>query len=308
MPIEADKIWMDGTFVPFEDAQIHVLTHTLHYGLGAFEGIRCYKRDDGRSAIFRLKEHINRLYDTCHICTIEIPFDREVVEQACLESVRVNNFEDCYIRPVVFLGHGEMGLAAMSNQVHVSVICWPWGAYLGDEGLTRGIRAKVSSFQRHSVNSAMVKGKINGQYVNSILAKREVMAAGYHEAIMLDSEGYISEASGENLFIVRDGILFTTPVGMSILQGITRDTIMTLADEHGYEVREHRVTRDLLYVADEIFMTGTAAEITPVRELDDRMIGDGKPGPVTLELQSAYFDHVRGSATTHPEWLSFVHG
>lgn len=306
MAIEADKIWMDGEFIPFQDAKIHVLTHTLHYGLGAFEGIRCYKRDDGRSAIFRLTEHINRLYDTCHICTITVPFDREVVENACIDAVRENGFDDCYIRPVVFLGHGEMGLAAMSNQIHVAVICWPWGAYLGDEGLTRGIRAKVSSFQRHAVNSAMVKGKINGQYVNGILAKREVMAAGYHEAIMLDSEGYISEASGENIFVVRDGTIFTTPVGMSILEGITRDTLMTLARERGYEISEQRFTRDLLYVADEIFMTGTAAEVTPVRELDDRKIGSGEPGPVTRELQSAYFDHVKGSASDHPEWLSYV--
>jgi len=304
--IEADKIWMDGEFVRFEDARVHVLTHTLHYGLGAFEGIRCYKRDDGRSAIFRLKEHIGRLYDTCHICTIEVPFDREVIENACIDAVRENGFEDCYIRPVVFLGHGEMGLAATSNQVHVSVICWPWGAYLGDEGLNRGIRAKVSSFQRHAVNSSMVKGKINGQYVNSILAKREVMTAGYHEAIMLDSEGYISEASGENIFVVRDQTIFTTPVGMSILEGITRDTLMTLARERGYEIIEQRFTRDLLYVADEIFMTGTAAEVTPVRELDDRQIGSGEPGPVTRELQDAYFDHVKGSASDHPEWLSYI--
>ncbi len=306
MAIEADKIWMDGEFVRFEDARVHVLTHTLHYGLGAFEGIRCYKRDDGRSAIFRLKEHIGRLYDTCHICTIEVPFDREVIENACIDAVRENGFEDCYIRPVVFLGHGEMGLAATSNQVHVSVICWPWGAYLGDEGLNRGIRAKVSSFQRHAVNSSMVKGKINGQYVNSILAKREVMTAGYHEAIMLDSEGYISEASGENIFVVRDQTIFTTPVGMSILEGITRDTLMTLARERGYEIIEQRFTRDLLYVADEIFMTGTAAEVTPVRELDDRQIGSGEPGPVTRELQDAYFDHVKGSASDHPEWLSYI--
>lgn len=306
MAIKAKKVWMDGELVPFEDANIHILTHTFHYGLGAFEGIRCYQRADGASAIFRLGEHIRRLLETCHICTIESPYTQAEIEQACVETVRANEFKDCYLRPVVFLGHQEMGLSAMGNDVRVAVIAWPWGAYLGSDGLTQGIRAKVASFNRHHVNSSMAKGKINGQYVNSVLAKREVMKAGYQEAIMLDTNGYVSEASGENIFWVRDGVLYTTPLGSSILGGITRNTVLTLARERGYEIIEQRVTRDFLYVADEIFMTGTAAEVTPVRELDDRQIGTGKPGPVTTLLQDAYFDQVRGSATDHMEWLTMV--
>lgn len=306
MAIQADRIWLDGEMIDFADAKIHILTHTLHYGLGAFEGIRCYRRADGRSAIFRLREHIRRLFDSCLIATLEIPFTPEEIERACVETVLANKFEDCYIRPVVFLGHGEMGLSAMSNKVRVGVICWKWGSYLGDEGITNGIRAKVSSFNRHHVNASMVKGKINGQYVNSILAKREVMAAGYQEAILLDTEGYVSEASGENIFLVRDGRLMTTPGGSSILGGITRDTILTLAADQKYVVVEQRFSRDMLYTADEIFMTGTAAEVTPVREIDDRMIGRGVPGPVTKALQAAYFDHVKGGAEDHYEWLTFV--
>lgn len=306
MAITAETVWLDGELIPFGDANVHILTHTLHYGLGAFEGIRCYRRADGRPAIFRLREHIQRLLDTCHISTIDVPYSREDLELACVQTVAANGFGDCYIRPIVFLGHGEMGLAAMTNKTRVSVIAWKWGSYLGDEGLKKGIRAKVSSFCRHHVNASMVKGKINGQYVNSILAKREVMANGYHEAIMLDTEGYVSEASGENVFIVRDGVIFTTPVGSSILGGITRDTVLTLARERGIQIVEQRYSRDMLYTADELFMTGTAAELTPVREVDNRRIGAGEPGPITTTLQDAYFDHVRGSAETHPEWLTYV--
>lgn len=306
MGIKADKIWLDGEMVDFEDANVHVLTHTLHYGLGAFEGIRCYQRGDGRRAIFRLREHIKRLFESCHITTLEIPYTQEEIEQACVEIVKVNGFANCYLRPVVFLGHGEMGLSAMSNKVRVSVAAWEWGAYLGDEGLTKGIRAKVSSFTRQAVNSAMVKGKINGQYVNSILAKREVIAAGYHEAIMLDHEGYVSEASGENIFVVYDGKLFTTPIGSSILGGITRDTVITLANEAGYDVIQQRFSRDMLYTAEEVFMTGTAAEVTPVREIDDRTIGRGSAGEVTQQLQAAYFEQVKGKAANHPEWFGWV--
>lgn len=306
MSIQADKVWMDGELVDFANANIHVLTHSLHYGLGAFEGIRCYQRADKRSAVFRLKEHMRRLLETSKIATIEVPWTQDELELAVLETIRANHFDDCYIRPLVFLGHGEMGLSALSNRVRVAIIAWKWGSYLGDEGLTAGIRAKVSSFNRHHVNASMVKGKITGQYVNSILAKREVMAAGYQEAIMLDTEGYVSEASGENVFVVREGELITAPLGSSILGGITRHTLITLAEERGYKVTEQRFTRDFLYVADEIFMTGTAAEVTPVRELDNRRIGTGEPGPVTRELQSAYFDQVKGSADNHPEWLTFV--
>lgn len=306
MAITAEKIWFDGEMIAFEDAKVHVLTHTLHYGLGAFEGIRCYKRGNNRSAIFRLEDHIRRLFESCHIVTINIPFTREQIVQACIDTVKANNFEDCYVRPVVFLGHGEMGLSAMSNRVHVSVIAWKWGAYLGDDGLNNGIRGKVSSFSRNHVNAVMAKGKINGHYVNSILAKREVMAQGYQEAIMLDTDGYVSEASGENIFIVRDNLIITTPVGMSILDGITRHTIMKLAQERDMQVKELRFTRDMLYVADEVFAVGTAAEVTPIREIDDRAIGTGKPGPITKALQAAYFDLVRGNSTDHNEWLTYI--
>lgn len=297
---------MDGELVDYEDATIHVLNHTFHYGLGAFEGIRCYELHDGRSAIFRLREHIKRLIESCHIITIECPYSQEELERACIETIQANGFTNCYIRPVVYLGHGEMGLSAMSNQVHVSIATWDWGAYLGEEGLKSGIRAKFSSFNRHHVNASMVKGKINGQYVNSVLAKREVMKAGYQEAIMLDTEGYVSEASGENFFVIKDGVIYTAPYGSSILGGITRDTIITLAREKGYTVREERFTRDFVYVADEIFMTGTAAELTPVREVDDRQIGAGKPGPVTMDMQETYFDTVRGKNGAHNEWLTIV--
>lgn len=306
MSIEADTVWLDGEFVDFDEANVHVLTHTLHYGLGAFEGIRCYQREDGQSAIFRLDDHVERLYDTCHLATIEIPWSKERLREACIEVVRRNGFEEAYIRPVVFLGDGEMGLGATSNEVRTAVVTWEWGAYLGDEGLLKGIRAKVSSHNRHHVNSALLKGKINGQYVNSILAKREAKQMGYDEAIMLDTEGYVSEASGENLFAVRGETIYTTPLGSSILEGITRDTVLTLADELGYEVVEQKFTRDFLYMSDEIFLTGTAAEVTPVREIDDRAIGAGEPGPVTEAIQSTYFDHVKGTAERHEDWRTYI--
>ena len=306
MAIKADKIWMDGELVDFADANVHILTHTLHYGFGAFEGIRCYERADGRGAIFRLAEHIKRLVESCHICTIKVPWTAEQLAQACIDTVNANGFTDCYLRPVVFLGDGEMGLAAMSNKVRVSVIAWEWGAYLGDDGLTNGIDAKISSFSRHHINAGMAKGKIIGQYTNSILAKREAMADGYKEAIMLDTNGFVSEGSGENVFVVKDGVLYTTTYTEAVLGGITRDTVITLAEEAGIPVVERRMARDFLYVADEIFVVGTAAEVTPIRSLDRRDIADGTPGPITKQIQSAYFDHVKGSADTHPEWLTYV--
>lgn len=306
MGFDAETLWLDGEFIDFDEANVHVLTHTLHYGLGAFEGIRCYRRGNGRSAIFRLEDHIDRLFDTCQIATIDVPYEREKIEEVCVEVVRRNGLADSYLRPIVFLGSGEMGLGATGNEVRVAVVTWEWGAYLGDEGLEKGIRAKVASFNRHHVNTSMVKGKITGQYVNSILAKREVTQMGYDEAIMLDTEGYVSEASGENIFIVRDGKIFTPPLGSSILEGVTRNTLVTLARESGFEVVEQRFTRDFMYTADEVFMTGTAAEVTPVREIDDREIGDETPGPVTAELQSTYFEHVKGTADGHPEWLTYL--
>lgn len=306
MAIQADKIWMDGELVNFADANVHVLTHSLHYGYAAFEGIRCYKRADGRGAIFRLKEHIDRLYETCHILMIEVPWTREEFMEACLETVRANGFKDCYLRPMIFLGDGEMGLSALSNRVRGTIIAWEWGAYLGDEGLKNGIRARISSFARHHVNVGMVKGKITGQYVNSILAKREALADGYQEAILLDTQGYVSEGSGENLFAIRHGQVHTTPYNGSILGGITRDTVITLAREQGLEIVEQRFTRDFLYLCDEVFVVGTAAELTPIREIDHRTVGNGTPGPITRQLQQLYFDQVKGSAESHPEWFSHL--
>jgi branched-chain amino acid aminotransferase len=305
-----DKVWVDGNLVPFAQAQVHVLTHTLHYGVGAFEGIRAYKRPDGSGAIFRLDDHINRLFQSCHICMMEVPFTREQIMQACVETMRANKMVEAYLRPIVFLGDGELGLGSMGNPVRVVIAVYEWGAYLGEEGLRRGIRAKVSSFTRGALNSTMSKGKICGQYVNSVLAKREVLKAGYSEAILLDSNGQVAEASGENIFLVRKGRIKTPPLSSAILEGITRETVITLAREMGYVVEESTFSRDELYLADEVFFTGTAAELTPVREIDDRQIGAGECGVVTRKLQDAYFEAVKGRAGTekpaHPEWLTFV--
>jgi len=299
------KIWVDGKFVDWDDAKVHVLAHTLHYGVGAFEGIRCYKTEDGGSAVFRLKEHVDRLFDSMHILMLEIPFKPEEICQAIRKTPQVNGLAEGYIRPIAFLGEGEMGLFVRTNPVHVAVAVWPWGSYLGDEGLKKGIRAKVSSFNRHHVNAAMTKGKINGYYVNSVLAKWEVVKAGYDEAILLDTEGYVAEASGENIFIVRNGILQTTPL-TSILPGITRDSVLTIACKLDLPVKEARFTRDEMYIADEVFFTGTAAEITPVREVDDRRVGTGKPGPVTRRIQDKFFDVVHGRDALFQHWLDPV--
>lgn len=301
---KVEKIWFDGAFVPWDDANVHVLTHTLHYGLGVFEGIRCYKLDNGKSAIFRLAEHVERLFDSAHICTLKIEQSMEQVIEACLETVRVNKLEECYLRPLAFVGAGAMGLGATENPTHLVIVAWKWGAYLGEEGLRQGIRAKVSSFARPGINSVMAKGKVVGHYVNSILAKREVMSAGYQEAIMLDAQGYVSEASGENIFVVKKGLVYTPPLGSAILGGITRDSVVTLCGELGLKLIERTITRDELYTADEIFMCGTAAEVTPVREIDDRRIGAGTRGPITERVQQRYFEAVRGKG--HPEWLAMV--
>ncbi len=303
---KVDKIWFDGKLIPWEQANVHVLTHTLHYGLGVFEGIRCYKLRDGRSAIFRLEEHIRRLFDSAHICMLPMPFSQEEIVEACLQTVRENGLDECYLRPIAFMGDGEMGLGARTNETHVAVAAWRWGAYLGDEGLTKGIRAKVSSFQRAGVNTLMSKGKINGHYVNSILAKREVQAIGYDEAIMLDTQGYVSEASGENIFVVRDGAVATPPMGVSILGGSTRNSVMRIMQGLGLTVHERLISRDELYIADEVFMVGTAAEVTPVRELDDRQIGIGSRGPITEKVQTAYFDAVKGVKVPDDSWLAIV--
>lgn len=303
---QVEKIWLDGTFIPWDEARVHVLTHTLHYGLGVFEGIRCYECEDGRSAIFRLKEHIRRLYESAHILMMKIPYSQDELFQVCQDIFKLNALRAGYLRPLAFLGDGEMGLSATHNPVRVAIIAWPWGAYLGDEGIKNGIRAKVSSYTRHHVNITMTKSKAVANYVNSILAKREAVLAGYEETIMLDPEGYVSEASGENIFFVRNGKV-TTPPTTSALDGITRDIIIkVLHDDMGIQVIERQFSRDELYIADEIFLTGTAAEITPVRELDDRSIGTGKPGSITQQLQSAYFDIVKGKNSKYHKYLTFL--
>jgi branched-chain amino acid aminotransferase len=302
---KAKKIWLDGKFVDWDAANVHILTHTLHYGLGIFEGIRCYLCADGRSAIFRLPEHVERLFNGAHAMLLNIPFTREEIVGAILETLRVNGQKGGYIRPLVFIGDGAMGLHPQNNRVRVAVVTWPWGAYLGEEGLAKGIRAKVSSYIRHHVNIMMTKTKTCGNYVNSILAKLEVTKDGYDEAIMLDTEGYICEASGENIFIVRHGRLKTPPL-TSILPGITRDSVMTIARDLGLAVEEQRFSRDELYMADEMFFTGTAAEITPVREVDRRTIGKGEPGPVTRKLQEFFFQVVKGGKSEYQRWLTYL--
>jgi branched-chain amino acid aminotransferase len=302
---KVETIWLDGKLVDWDKAQVHVLTHTLHYGLGVFEGIRCYRCQDGQSAVFKLQEHVDRLFDSAHISQITIPFSREEIFQAIIETLKANKLQEGYIRPIVFIGDGEMGLYVKDYPVRVAIACWPWGAYLGEEGLRKGIRAKIASFTRHHVNVGMTKAKICGNYVNSILAKKEVTAMGYDEAILLDTEGYICEASGENIFIVKKGTI-KTPPPTSILQGITRDSVIRLARDAQMHVVEQRFTRDELYIADEAFFTGTAAEITPIREVDDRGIGRGERGPVTEHIQKTFFDAVQGKNEQYKDWLSYL--
>jgi len=301
--IKADTIWLDGKLVPFDQAKVHVLTHALHYGIGVFEGIRGYQTADGRSAVFRLKEHIQRLYDSAHILMIEIPFAAERLEQACIEVLRSNKLPAGYIRPLAFTGAGALGVGAQ-NPIQVIIAAWPWGAYLSEDGLRKGIRAKVSSFTRMHVNVNMVRAKISGQYVNSFFATREAALAGYEEAILLDTEGYVCEGAGENIFIVKGGVLRTPPLSSAVLAGITRDSVLRIAQDLGVQVREEKFTRDSMYLADELFMTGTAAEVTPVREVDNRRIGKGEPGPVTKRIQEVFFRAVRGEEARYREWLT----
>lgn len=300
------KIWLDGKLVDWESANVHILTHTLHYGVGAFEGIRAYRRADGQTMVFRLREHMQRLFDTCKLVQTPPQHTLEEVEQACVEVLRVNGLVEGYLRPLVFVGDGQMGVYAPNNVARTAVIAWKWGTYLGQEALDRGIRAKLSSWSRHHIHVGMPKGKIVGQYTNSVVAKREAKTGGYDEAILMDTQGYVCEGSGENLFIVKNGVLLTPPLSASILAGITRDTILHLAREEGIPVSEEMLTRDQLYLADEAFFTGTAAEVTPIREVDDRAVGRGERGPITKQLQDRYFDVVRGSDKTHPEWLTRV--
>ncbi len=297
-------IWFDGKMVDWRDAKIHVLTHTLHYGMGVFEGVRAYDAVGG-TAIFRLAEHTRRFFNSAKIFQMALPFDEATLAQAQKDVVRENKLASCYIRPIAWIGSAKLGVSARGNTVHVAIAAWPWGAYLGEDGLSRGIRVKVSSYTRHHVNVSMVRAKASGYYVNSILANAEVTAHGYDEALLLDTEGYVSEGAGENVFIVRNGVIYTPDVA-SCLDGITRDAVITIARDLGIEVREKRITRDEVYCADEAFFTGTAAEITPIREVDDRTIGSGRRGPITEQLQNVFFDTVGGRAQRYASWLTPV--
>ena len=297
-------IWLDGEFVPWKEAKVHVLTHTLHYGMGVFEGIRAYKTDKGTS-IFRLDDHIDRLFASAHILNMPMPFDKKTIVKACAEVVKKNSLETAYIRPMCFYGAEGMGLRADNLKTHVMIAAWAWGSYLGSEGLEKGIRVKTSSFSRHHVNITMCKAKANGNYMNSMLALQDAISGGYDEALLLDVDGYVAEGSGENIFIARNGVLYT-PDLTSALEGITRDTIIKFADINNIVLKEKRITRDEVYIADEAFFTGTAAEVTPIRELDNRIIGNGKRGPLTKKLQSQYFDCVSGKIDEYNNWLNYI--
>ena len=299
------SIWLDGELVPWEEAKVHVLTHTFHYGLGVFEGVRAYATQDQGTCIFRLKEHTDRLFRSAKILQMDMPYDKETLNEAQREVVRVNNLDEAYLRPMCFLGSEGMGLRADNLKTHVMVAAWSWPSYMDPEARDRGIRVRTSSYTRHHVNITMCKAKANGNYINSILALREALDAGCEEALLLDNEGYVAEGSGENVFVVRDGKIYT-PELTSCLEGITRDSIFRIAADLGYEIKERRITRDEFYVADEAFFTGTAAEVVPIRELDSRPIGSGSRGPLTEKLQSIYFDTVRGREAQYGDWLTAV--
>ena len=297
-------IWYDGRLVPWRDANTHVLTHSLHYGLAVFEGVRAYKAQGG-TAIFRLKAHTDRLFNSAHIYMMKIPYSRDQIMEAQKEVVRANNLDECYIRPIAFYGSEKIGVSPKGASVHVAIAAWPWGAYLGAEAIEKGIRVKTSSFARHHVNVSMCRAKYSGTYANSILANLEATEHGYDEGLLLDVDGFVAEGSGENLFMVKDGCLYK-PELTSALIGITRDSVIALANDMGYKVAPRRITRDDLYLADEAFFTGTAAEVTPIRELDGRVIGDGKRGPITARIQKAFFDAVGGKSENHRDWLTPV--
>ena len=297
-------IWFDGQMVPWRDAQVHVLTHTLHYGLGVFEGVRAYQTDRG-TAIFRLADHTDRFFGSAHILGMKIPYDAKTLNDAQVAVVRENGLASAYLRPLAFYGSEGRGIRADMLQTHIAIATWEWGAYLGEEGLEKGIRVRTSSFTRHHVNITMCRAKACGNYINSILALQEALSAGADEALMLDSSGYVMEGTGENIFVIRNGVVYT-PDLTSALEGITRDTVIRLIAEAGLELIEKRITRDEVYVADEVFFTGTAAEVTPVRELDGRQIGNGSRGPITEMLQARYFDCVQGRDSQHDDWLTFV--
>jgi branched-chain amino acid aminotransferase len=289
-----------------DSAAEHLLAHTLHYGVGAFEGVRAYQRSDGRTHIFRLRVHVDRLLDSSAICTMDCPYTREQLMAACAEVVRANKMSACYLRPLVYLGYGALGLGSLEPPVRTMVACYEWGSYLGDEGLKKGIKCMISGFTRANGNAVMNKGKICGQYVTSVLAKRMAIKSGFEEALMLDPQGYVAEGTGENIFVVKNGVVRTPPTSASILSGITRDTAITLLREQGADVREMMIARDELYTADEVFLTGTAAEITPVRDIDHRKIGRGEAGPITRAVQESFFAIVKGNDTKHDHWLTFI--
>ena len=298
-------IWLDGKMVPWQDAKVHVLTHTLHYGLGCFEGVRAYHTDDRGTCIFKLQEHTDRLFNSAKILMMKMPFDKETINEAQKQVVRENGLPEAYLRPMCFFGSEGMGLRADQLQTHVMVAAWEWPSYMDPEARNRGIKVRTSSYTRHHVNIAMCKAKANGQYINSLLALREAIESGAEEALLLDNEGYVAEGSGENFFMVKNGVLYT-PELTSCLEGITRATVIELAQEIGLTVREKRITRDEVYIADEAFFTGTAAEVVPIRELDSRAIGSGSRGPITEKLQAMYFDSVRGKRTENPQWRTEV--
>lgn len=301
------KLWKDGEIVDWKiGGNLSLLTHTLHYGVGAFEGIRAYKRARGDTCVFRLREHIDRLFDSCRLVLIKPRVSSAQVVDGCVAVLRANGLEEAYLRPLILVADGAMGVYAPNNPVASYVMAWKWGAYLGGDALEKGIRCMVSSFSRHHINVSFAKGKLIGQYINSVMAKQTAKLSGFDEAILADVNGYVSEGSGENIFVVKGGTLFTPPLAASILAGITRDTVITLAREDGLTVREEPITRDSLYLADEVFFTGTAAEVTPVREIDHRTIGSGKVGEITRMMQKRYFDIVKGSDDSHPEWLTRV--
>jgi branched-chain amino acid aminotransferase len=306
--LKADKVWLDGKLVPWDGANFHLMTHALHYGLGVFEGIRAYRAQNGKLAVFRLREHMRRFLDSAKIILLKLPYTEDELVDACVQVLRAQDARfpnGAYLRPIAFMGDGAMGLGAQ-NDTRVGIAAWEWGSYLGDKGVREGIRAKVSSYTRMHVNVNMVRGKITGQYVNSILAKREAVMAGYDEAILLDISGFVAEASGENIFQVRQGIVRTPSLSSPILRGITRDTVIELVRDLGHPVEEVSFTRDALYIANEVFFTGTAAEITPVREVDNRQVGEGKPGPICSTVQTLYHRVVRGMEPRYEHWLTYV--
>jgi branched-chain amino acid aminotransferase len=297
-------IWFNGKLVDWRDANVHVLTHSLHYGMAVFEGVRAYKTAQG-TAIFRLEEHTKRWFNSAKIFQMAMPYSQDELMKAQIEVVKANQLESCYLRPIAWIGSEKLGISPKGNQILVSIAAWQWGAYLGDDGLNKGIRVKTSSYSRHHVNVSLVRAKASGYYINSILANQEVTAHGYDEALLLDTDGYVSEGSGENVFIVRDGVIYTPDLA-SCLAGITRDAIMKIANDLNIEVREKRITRDEMYCADEAFFTGTAAEVTPIRELDDRQIGNGGRGPITEKIQNVFFDIVKGKNDKYHSWLTYV--